>query len=263
MVHRKRRWAPFRERRTPRSCECAARDSNPEQLRWDIDDFLSVGEQPQCDVPADAATALDRPDPVRPPFRYSSSDRKPRAGPCHRRRRRRHRAGLPGDQGHPGRRTPSRGRGRLACAWPVTRPARVARLRRRSGVRRAVRGAGRPGRRDHARGAAGRGGDVRPGRHHRPPRPRPSRCGDRGGVRSRGRDPGTRDAPTAARGHAAVGEGTLERDPGKGRSGRPGPAGRLSPARRAGRRDRAHRRHLIGGDADRAGSQGSIEASGT
>jgi len=37
------------------------------QLRRHVDDLLAIVEQPQRDVAADAAAALDRPDPVRPP----------------------------------------------------------------------------------------------------------------------------------------------------------------------------------------------------
>ena len=36
------------------------------QLRWDIDDFLTVCEEPHRDVVPDAAALLDRPDPLRP-----------------------------------------------------------------------------------------------------------------------------------------------------------------------------------------------------
>ena len=43
------------------------------QLRRDVDDLLAIGQQPQRDVAADAAAALDRPDPVRPPLAGTSS----------------------------------------------------------------------------------------------------------------------------------------------------------------------------------------------
>ena len=43
------------------------------QLRRHVDDLLAIGEQPHRDVAADAAAALDRPDPVRPLAARSSS----------------------------------------------------------------------------------------------------------------------------------------------------------------------------------------------
>jgi hypothetical protein len=41
----------------PRACR---------QLGWDVDDLLTIGDQPMRDVLADPRAALDRPDPVRP-----------------------------------------------------------------------------------------------------------------------------------------------------------------------------------------------------
>ena len=47
------------------------------QLRGHVDHRLALGEEPLCDMPTDALTALDRPDPVRPGRDVAQHGREP------------------------------------------------------------------------------------------------------------------------------------------------------------------------------------------
>jgi hypothetical protein len=45
------------------------------QPGWDVDDLLTIAQQPVGDVLADARAALDRPDPIRPPLAVTQHHR--------------------------------------------------------------------------------------------------------------------------------------------------------------------------------------------